>query len=169
MDAWQRIDRAPRAEASAILRACCGSTRWVDRMLERRPFASQGALVSAAREVWFDLGPDDWREAFSHHPRIGDRESLARRFPATHQLSSREQAGVAGAAEDVLDALADANDQYFDTFGYIFIVCATGRTAGEMLGILRERLRNPPDVEIRVAAEEQAKITALRLASAAAG
>jgi 2-oxo-4-hydroxy-4-carboxy-5-ureidoimidazoline decarboxylase len=138
-------------------------------MLARRPFGSWDALQSAARAEWFHLAPEDWLEAFSHHPRIGDRESLARRFPSTHHLSATEQAAVAHADDDVLDALAEANERYVKRFGYIFIVCATGRTAGEMLALLRERLENPPDVEIRVAAGEQAKITELRLASAAAG
>jgi len=152
-----------------MLHACCGSRRWVDRMLDRRPFGSRAALLSAARDVWFALGPDDWREAFGHHPRIGDRESLARRFPTTHHLSSKEQSGVASAGDDLLDALASANDEYFRTFGYIFIVCATGRTAADMLAILRARLANSADVELRVAAEEQARITELRLDSATAG
>jgi 2-oxo-4-hydroxy-4-carboxy-5-ureidoimidazoline decarboxylase len=169
MESWQKLDRAPRAEASLMLHACCGSTRWVERMLDRRPYGSHDALVAAARDIWFELTPDDWREAFSHHPRIGDRQSLARRFPSTHHLSSKEQAGVASAGADVLDALAAANEEYIEKFGYIFIVCATGRSADEMLSLLRARLTNPPAIEIHVAAKEQAKITELRLASAAAG
>ena len=152
-----------------MLHACCGSTRWVERMLDRRPFESRARLLSAARDIWFALAPDDWREAFAHHPRIGDRESLARRFPSTHHLSSKEQAGVAAAGGEVLDALAGANDEYFRKFGYIFIVCATGRTAADMLAMLRARLANSADVELRIAAEEQAKITELRLDSAATG
>ena len=112
MDSSHTLDRAPHAEAAEVLRACCGSTRWVERMLDRRPFGSQDALLSAARAVWLDLSPDDWREAFADHPRIGDRDSLARRFPSTHHLSSKEQAGVDDAGEDVLDALARANQEY---------------------------------------------------------
>ncbi len=169
MDSSHTLDRAPHAEAAEVLRACCGSTRWVERMLDRRPFGSQDALLSAARAVWLDLSPDDWREAFADHPRIGDRDSLARRFPSTHHLSSKEQAGVDDAGEDVLDALARANQEYEETFGYTFIVCATGRTADEMLAMLRTRLRNSPAIEIAVAAKEQAEITALRLESLAAG
>jgi 2-oxo-4-hydroxy-4-carboxy-5-ureidoimidazoline decarboxylase len=87
----------------------------------------------------------------------------AARFPITAHLSEQEQAGVAGAAEDVLDALAEANRAYEQRFGYIFIVCATGKTAEEMLALLGERLSNDPADEIRVAAAEQAKITELRL------
>jgi 2-oxo-4-hydroxy-4-carboxy-5-ureidoimidazoline decarboxylase len=164
MDTWQRIDAAPAPEARSILFAACGCTRWVDGMLARRPFGSSAALLAAAREEWTALDPDDWREAFSHHPQIGDVESLRARFPATHHLSEREQSGVAGAPDEVLAALADANRRYLDRFGYIFIVCASGKTAEEMLTLLRGRIGNAPDVEIGIAAAEQAKITALRLA-----
>ena len=157
------LDRAPEAEARAVLSRCCGSTRWVERMLARRPFGTHEQMRAAARAEWFALSEADWREAFTHHPRIGDRESLRRRFAATRDLSEREQSGAEGAAEDVLAALAEANAAYEARFGYIFIVCATGRSAQEMLGMLRARLGNKPDEEIRVAAEEQAKITDLRL------
>ena len=134
-------------------------------MLRRRPFGSNETLMAAARESWEDLTQTDWLEAFSHHPRIGDRASLARRFPDTAHLSSREQSGVNGASGDVLDALADGNRAYQDKFGFIFIVCASGRSAAEMLEILHSRLTNSPAAELKAAADEQAKITALRLAS----
>ena len=132
-------------------------------MLARRPFGSQAALLAAAREEWFALSERDWLEAFSHHPKIGDRASLAARFPATHDLSAREQSGVASASARVIDELADANQTYLERFGFIFIVCATGKSAAEMLALLRARLPNDRATELRNAAEEQAKITALRL------
>ena len=119
--------------------------------------------LSAARIEWFGLSEPDWLEAFSHHPRIGDRAALEARFPKTHDLSAKEQAGVAKAGEDVLTALAEGNNAYFDKFGFIFIVCATGKSAEEMLSLLRERLPHDRANELRIAAEEQAKITALRL------
>ena len=165
MAASRRIDRASLDEARELLHAACGSTRWVDAMLARRPFGSDDRLLDDAREIWLGLNEDDWREAFAHHPRIGDREALARRFPSTHALSEREQAGVAGASRDVLGTLATRNHDYFQRFGYIFIVCATGLSAVEMLAMLETRLRNRPDVEIRIAAAEQARITALRLSA----
>ena len=132
-------------------------------MVARRPFGSRDALLNAAREEWWALSPADWLEAFSHHPRIGDRASLAARFPATHHLSAREQAAVGDVTADVLTALEDANQAYVDRFGFIFIVCATGKTANEMLELLRARLPNERDTELRIAAEEQARITELRL------
>jgi 2-oxo-4-hydroxy-4-carboxy-5-ureidoimidazoline decarboxylase len=163
MDTWQAIDQAERDEARRLLVQACGSSRWAERMLARRPFGSREALLSAARVEWDDLSADDWREAFSHHPKIGDREKLRQRFPATHALSSREQAGVDTASDAVLDALAEGNRRYEDTFGHIFIVCASGLTADEMLATLTNRLGNDPAREILIAAAEQAKITALRL------
>ena len=157
------LDAASEAEAGAFLATCCGSTRWVQRMLARRPFGSSDRLQDAAREEWFALAPEDWREAFAHHPKIGDRASLRARFPRTASLSAAEQSGVAAASAETLDALAELNGAYEKKFGYIFIVCAAGKSAEEMLEILRARIENDPDRELRTAAEEQAKITALRL------
>jgi len=133
-------------------------------MMARRPFGSQATALAAAREEWFALSEDDWREAFCHHPRIGDRDALRRRS-AARDPAGREQAGVDAASEAVLTALADTNRAYEERFGYIFIVCATGRTAEEMLALLRARLGNDPQTEIRVAAGEHAKICDLRLMS----
>ena len=133
-------------------------------MLQRRPFGNVEQLLSAAREVWFALDPADWKEAFAAHPRIGDRDSLHNRFPETAHLAAREQAGVDGASGDVLSALADGNQAYERRFGFIFIVCASGLTAAQMLEMLQARLSNDAATELLAAAEEQAKITALRLA-----
>jgi OHCU decarboxylase len=173
MDRWREIDTASPQDAQAILRRACGSRRWVERMLSRRPFGSDAALQAAARHEWFALSENDWLEAFSYHPRIGDRAlappepagegGRAARFPDTHELSAREQSGVSGASSEVIDQLATANAAYLDRFGFIFIVCATGKTAAEMLQLLRDRLHHDRAAELRIAAEEQAKITALRL------
>jgi len=157
------LDTASDADARALLTRVCGASRWVDRMMARRPFGGDARLLRAARIEWFGLTEADWLEAFSHHPQIGDRASLAARFPTTHDLLAKEQAGVARAGDEVLSALADANQAYLDRFGFIFIVCATGKTAEEMLQLLRDRLPHDRATELRIAAEEQAKITALRL------
>lgn len=158
-----RVDTASDRAARQMLRTCCGSARWVERMLARRPFGTEDALLAAARDVWFSLEEADWREAFADHPRIGDRESLKEKFAETRHLAAGEQSGVDGAREDVLEALAEGNAAYERTFGYIFIVCATGLSASEMLARLEARLHNDPADEIRIAAEEQARITELRL------
>jgi 2-oxo-4-hydroxy-4-carboxy-5-ureidoimidazoline decarboxylase len=173
MEPSQRLDLAPAEEARQLLTTCCGSSAWVLRMLRRRPFVSTDRLVSLARDEWVGLTHTDWLEAFAHHPKIGDRDALARRFPGTahpsraesRELSELEQRGVDGAPAGVLDQLAAGNRAYQDKFGYIFIVCATGRTAAEMLELLRARLPNDAATEIRIAADEQAKITELRLRS----
>jgi len=165
MERWQRIDRASTAEAAEELRICCGAERWVKRMLARRPFGSLDAARAAAREEWWALPPDDWKEAFAHHPRIGDVSAVRARFGGVAgAASAREQAGVAAAGDDILQALADGNLAYKSRFGYVFIVCATNKTAEQMLQILRERLTNGFGEEILVAAGEHAKICDLRLA-----
>ena len=163
MEPPSRIDDASPDEARALLQACCGSTRWVERMVVLRPFEAVDILLSAARREWFALTPEDWMEAFTHHPKIGDREALRARFRATHQMSEREQAAVSMAPDQVMERLAHANAAYERRFGYIFIVCATGKSAEEMLDLLTARLQNDPVAEVRIAAEEQAKITELRL------
>ena len=165
MESSPSFNDAAAEDARRTLLSCCGSTRWADRMVARRPFATPEDLVATARQEWFALTEDDWHEAFRQHPKIGDRTALRQRFPVTHYLSAQEQAGVNTASDEVLDALADGNGAYEARFGYIFIVCATGKSANEMLAMLRERLENDPAREIRIAAEEQAKITELRLRS----
>jgi 2-oxo-4-hydroxy-4-carboxy-5-ureidoimidazoline decarboxylase len=158
------LDRMSTDDAAVALSRCCGARRWVDGMLARRPFGDRAALLVAADEVWATMTAPDVLEAFSHHPEIGaDIDALRRRFPATATLSAGEQAGVALAADEVLAALREANLRYRERFGYIFIVCATGKTAEQMLEIVRERTTNDPDTELRVAAAEQAAITRLRL------
>jgi 2-oxo-4-hydroxy-4-carboxy-5-ureidoimidazoline decarboxylase len=163
MERWRAIDAAHADEARAMLRVCCGSARWIERMLAARPFGSSERTRRLARDEWFSLEPSDWQEAFAHHPRIGDVEALRERFPASGSLSEKEQAGVTGAAESTLGALLEGNRAYESRFGYTFIICASGRTAAEMLDILHARLRNDPAEEIRLAAEEHARICERRL------
>jgi 2-oxo-4-hydroxy-4-carboxy-5-ureidoimidazoline decarboxylase len=163
MEPSRSLDLATPDAARQLLRTCCGASRWVERMVQRRPFGDQATLLAAAREEWFALSEADWREAFAHHPKIGDRDTLRRRFASTRHLAEKEQDGVNAASEDVLATLADGNRMYEDRFGYIFIVCATGRSATEMLSSLQSRLEHDPATEIRIAAEEQAKITEIRL------
>lgn len=146
-------------DARRELARCCGSSAWVAEMLARRPFASAAELYAVAETVWRGLSRRDFLEAFSQHPPIGqghDRD-------AAGDWSAEEQARVADAPADVAVALAAANRAYAARFGYIFIVCATGKTADEMLRLLRARLDNTPADELALAAAEQAKITRLRL------
>ncbi|MBN8597158.1 MAG: 2-oxo-4-hydroxy-4-carboxy-5-ureidoimidazoline decarboxylase [Planctomycetes bacterium] len=158
-----RLNEMSESEARQKLLAVCGSERWVNRMIARRPFASVDAVYSAADEEWFGLEKQDWLEAFSHHPRIGERNLAQPKFAATASQSSREQSGMAGASEDVRKEFAVGNAEYEKRFGHVFLICATGKTGEEMLGSLRERLKNDGATELRNAAEEQSKIVRIRL------
>jgi 2-oxo-4-hydroxy-4-carboxy-5-ureidoimidazoline decarboxylase len=133
-------------------------------MLARLPFASHTAMSAAAVEIWAQLAPDDYREAFSHHPEIGSNlEELRKKFGNTADWSQAEQSAALHASEATLRALRDGNQAYRERFGYSFIVCATGKSAEEMLSLLQARLKHEPDLELGIAAAEQAKITHLRL------
>jgi allantoicase len=158
------LNALPIEEARAALLRCCGATRWAGWLLTQRPFASSEALYKAAAGVWTQMEKADMLEAFGRHPEIGaDIAQLRARFASTATWSSAEQAGVAGADEATLEALRDGNVRYRERFGYVFLVCATGKTAAEMLALLRARLSNDPDTELKIAAAEQARITRLRL------
>lgn len=163
MAVLEELNTWSRPEVEGQLLRCCGSKRWAASLAARRPFAGSEALFSAADEAWWSLSRDDWLEAFACHPRIGDLESLRKKYAATRAWSEAEQKGVEGAGEAVLAALADGNREYEARFGFIFLVCATGKSAAEMLQLLRMRLRNEKEDEIRIAAEEHAKITRIRL------
>lgn len=141
-------------QVRAVLRSCCGSTRWVTSMITRRPFASEELLIAGAREAWHETSPDDWREAFSHHPRIGENAS---------GMEAAEQSGAQSAATPMKEKLAEVNRAYEKKFGHIYIVCASGKSAEEMLQIAQQRLHNDPSTELRIAAEEQRNIMELRL------
>jgi allantoicase len=154
------------SDAAALDRfgRCCGSTRWAAAMVSARPFSSRAHLVGMAEQVWWGLGDGDWLEAAAHHPMIGaDVASLREKFAATADLAEGEQAGVAGATEETLKALAQANADYVERFGHVFLICATGKSAEAMLTALQERIDNEPPAELRIAAGEQVKITRIRL------
>ncbi len=160
----EKLNNLSEPEARAALTRCCGSVRWLAAMLALRPFRSKTQLLGEASRIWWDLDEGDWREAFGHHPRIGaDLALLREKYAATATWSAGEQSGVAAAPEETLEALAEGNRAYEARFGYIFIVCASGLSAAEMLARLQERLPNEPATELRVAAGEHARIMALRL------
>ena len=160
--AW--LDALPPEEATLALRRCCGSRRWVEGMVAARPFGTDERVFTIAERVWERATPTDVREAISHHPEIGaDLDALRRRFATTATWSEGEQSGMRGADDTTIVALRDGNLQYRAKFGHVFVVCATGKTADEMLALLRARLTNDPDRELAIAAVEQGKITRLRL------
>ena len=154
---------APSEAAREAFERCCGARAWIAAMIAARPFANPEALHDAAARTARALSRLDWLEAFSHHPRIGAVAELREKFATTAAWAGVEQDGAAGAPDAVLEALARANRDYEERFGYIFIVCATGKRADEMLSILEARLPNDADREFDLACAEQMKITRLRL------
>jgi allantoicase len=159
----EQLNNLSEREAEAELLKCCGSTLWARRMAAERPFHDLQQLLAAADAVWWALDAEDWLEAFSRHPKIGEKESERLQAQDARQWSRQEQAGTRTADEETRLALAEANREYARKFGHIYIICATGKTADEMLLILKERLQNDASKELRIAAEEQRRITHLRL------
>lgn len=151
------------SEAKEQFKLCCGAINWIKIMNQSRPFQNKKELFQKAESIWFSLSPDDWLEAFIHHPKIGNIDSLRNKFQNTKSISENEQSGVNNATESILKDLAESNQLYKNRFGFIFIVCATGKSADEMLALIKKRLNNNAETEMQNAAKEQNKITQLRL------
>jgi OHCU decarboxylase len=159
----ERLNSLSANEAEAEFGKCCGSTKWAQRMADERPFANPNQLVKLADRVWWSLEPDDWLKAFSSHPKIGESKTARATAAEAQNWAAQEQSAGQDAAKETMRSLAELNRDYEEKFGYIFIVCATGKSSEEMLAILRERLPNDAKTELRIAAREQARITKLRL------
>jgi OHCU decarboxylase len=157
------LNSLSNSEAKAEFLKCCGSQRWACAMTAARPFADVDELLTNADSTWRSLSPEDWLEAFRAHPKIGEKKAAAVQSEEARKWSAHEQSGIRNAATDTLAELAAGNQAYEQRFGFIFIVCATGKSSEEMLAILQERLQNDAETEIAAAAEEQRKITRLRL------
>jgi 2-oxo-4-hydroxy-4-carboxy-5-ureidoimidazoline decarboxylase len=145
------------------LEKCCGSKQWVKRILAARPYSSVEILHQFSDKIWAKLSSTDYLEAFTHHPQIGDIDSLKKKFASTANWAGDEQQGTSDACDEILQRLKQGNQDYLNKFGFIFIVCATGKTAQEMLDLLNDRLPNDKAIELHNAAAEQNKITHLRL------
>jgi 2-oxo-4-hydroxy-4-carboxy-5-ureidoimidazoline decarboxylase len=157
------FDHLPTEKKKKLLQQCCGSSAWVNKMLTVFPVEDLVELLEAAEEKWYECSEEDWKEAFEHHPKIGDINSLRQKYIATKTWAEGEQAGVTTASEEDIKDLEKSNNEYQKKFGYIFIVCATGKTAKEMIGILKTRLQNTSEEEVKIASAEQNKITKLRV------
>jgi 2-oxo-4-hydroxy-4-carboxy-5-ureidoimidazoline decarboxylase len=153
----------PQADAAATLLDCCGSPAWAKILTSGRPFPDEGALLQAADRAWRQLSPVEWREAFHSHPRIGESKPQTIVPALSAAWSAQEQGAVSTAGAQEKSVLAEANRAYEQKFGYIFIVCATGKSVAEVLEILRCRMHNDADSELREAAEQQRQIMQLRL------
>jgi 5-hydroxyisourate hydrolase/2-oxo-4-hydroxy-4-carboxy-5-ureidoimidazoline decarboxylase len=158
------LNSLTKTEAQTLFTSCCGSSNWVEKMLIAIPFTNEMQLVETATKVWYDTSnANDWLEAFNHHPKIGDIKSLSEKFASTAHLAGNEQSSVESASIDTIQSLADANQEYEEKFGFIFIVCATGKSANEMLRLLQDRIGNTKEEELSIAMGEQCKISLLRL------
>ena len=151
------------SDANEQFETCCGAANWVEKMNQNRPFQNKEDLYQKAESIWYSLSSKDWLEAFTHHPKIGNIDSLRKKFHNTKSISEDEQSGINDAAESTLKDLAESNQLYQNKFGFIFIICATGKSADEMLALIKIRLNNNANAEMRNAAKEQNKITQLRL------
>lgn len=161
--ALEQFHRLPRQEAINILLDCCGSNKWAEQMAEKRPFNGGSDLFAAAEHAWSALEREDWLEAFRHHPPIGGNRAKVRQSATASRWSAREQSLAQQAPPEVLAALARENKAYARKFGYVFLICATHKTSEEILQALRQRISNTPEIELPIAAQEQRKITRLRL------
>lgn len=161
---FESLNALPPDEALQEFLKCCGSVRWAQAMVQLRQYASGiDGLTLLGNEMWWMLDQSDWLEAFRSHPRIGEKKAAEAVSTQSKAWSGQEQAGVRDADQETIGEMARLNREYEQKFGFIFIVCATGKSAAEILEILRERLSNEPDAELPIAAAEQAKITEIRL------
>ena len=157
------LNSLPAEEAAKELLQCCGSRRWAQQLAKGRPYSNLETLIANGSKIWWALEPSDWLEAFRSHPKIGETKAADSVSAQSTEWSGKEQAGVSSASQQTVDALATLNRAYEQRFGFIFIICATGKSSEEMLSALRDRLENDNITELRVAAVEQSKITELRL------
>ena len=158
-----QFNRLPRQRAIRLLLDCCGSKKWAQQMVGHRPFASEPEFMRAANSIWSTLTRKDWLEAFLHHPPIGETRAKAKQSVTASRWSSNEQSSAQMATPEVLQTLTSQNRAYTEKFGFVFLICAAGKSSEEILHALRQRLPNDPDAELRVAAEEQRKIMQMRL------
>lgn len=163
MTSLRDLNALPPHAVEPLLAACCGAPGWVRGMLARRPFASRDELLEASDAVCARLSNDQWLAAFAHHPRIGEQRAAAAVSETAQRWSEGEQSGATGGDDALQDQLREAQRRYEQRFGYIFIICASGRTASEIRSELESRLNNDHHTELRTAAEEQRRITRLRL------
>ena len=157
------LNELPMRERTEKFSQCCAAPKWWQAMAEKAPFANTAEILAAADAIWAQCQEADFLEAFLAHPKIGDVDSLAKKFASTKTWAGNEQALVNQADMRIIEALAKGNNDYFDKFGFIFIVFATGKTAEQMLDLLVARLPNPREQELHIAAAEQHKITRLRI------
>jgi 2-oxo-4-hydroxy-4-carboxy-5-ureidoimidazoline decarboxylase len=162
-DVLARWNFLPIAAAVDEILPCCGSRTWADGMVGRRPLLDEVALLAASDETWHTLAESDWLEAFRSHPRIGESQAPKAALQRSVAWSAEEQQNVAGANDSIRIVLAEGNREYERRFKRIFIVCASGKSPGEILKILQRRMKNDEHTELQEVAEQQRQITQIRL------
>lgn len=163
MTTLTQLNAMSETKATYWFMQTCTATRWCQLMVQSRPYGSIDHLIEYTHKNWLQMHKDDYLEAFEGHPMIGDIHSLREKYAATKVIAGNEQAGTASASESTLQALQQVNQDYLDKHGFIFIICASGLSADVMLEALQARLQNSTDKEIVTAAQEQLKITLLRI------
>lgn len=158
-----KLNTLTKTQAQQALMHCCAAPNWVAGMLKALPFENKQQVFECAQNVWEGLTEPDYLAAFEGHPQIGDLSTLSKKYAATAQKAGHEQAGMNKANEQTLQTMIALNKQYLTKFGFIFIVCASGKTAEQMLTLLEQRINNTRMTELNIAASEQAKITKIRL------
>ena len=158
-----RLNQLPENEAIKLFLQCCSAESWASKMTASRPFSDHKQLQYQADNCWGQLQESDYLQAFEGHPKIGDVNSLRAKYANTKELASNEQSAVNQATNNTLEQLAEGNDVYLKKFGFIFIVCATGKSAQEMLDLLQQRLPNDRQTELKNATEQQRQIFQIRL------
>ena len=162
-NALARLNHLPRQKAVKTFLDCCGSKKWAEQMAAQRPFANRSVLLEASDKFWSSLAREDWLQAFRHHPPIGEKRAKAKQSSTASRWSAGEQSVAQAAAPESLAALATENKAYANKFSFVFLICAAGKSTEEILKALRLRMLNNPETELRVAVDEQRKITRLRL------
>jgi 2-oxo-4-hydroxy-4-carboxy-5-ureidoimidazoline decarboxylase len=159
----QMLNTLPIDQANYLFLQCCTSEKWIEKMVASRPFTNSNSLRETADHIWNYLTEKDYLQAFEGHPKIGDVGSLKAKYANTKELASGEQSGANSATDEIIAELANSNSAYEKKYGFIFIVCATGKSAKGMLALLQDRLNNDRPKELEIAIEEQRKIFHLRL------
>lgn len=159
----EELNTAEESDALDWFTQACAASRWVNQMICARPYTDQQQLLDSAKSFWAQMQEQDYLQAFDAHPMIGDLSSLREKYQSTLAAAGNEQSGTASANQETLQALHDLNHRYLQQNGFIFIICATGLSADDMLGHLTQRINNPRDRELVIAAEQQFDITTLRI------
>ncbi|HEY1483322.1 MAG TPA: 2-oxo-4-hydroxy-4-carboxy-5-ureidoimidazoline decarboxylase [Candidatus Acidoferrum sp.] len=162
-DILLRWNQLPKAAAAEEILPCCGSRAWAREMTAARPFEDVATLLATSDRIWLALGTADWLEAFQSHPRIGETRGHRKSSARSQQWSAQEQSRATESPEAVKQALAQGNREYERKFGRIFIICASGKSALDILGGLQHRLGNDDATELREAAEQQRQIVQIRV------